>query len=88
MLYYGLLNIGSNEFGPVNEFEFLFCIVTLIVSAIANAVIFGDVASLVANFSESENARQQRLDVANRIMNGIKLPLHDQNEIREFLLKT
>ena len=48
MLYYGVLNLGSNEFGPVNEIEMLFLVGTLIASALMNALIFGDVAGLVS----------------------------------------
>ena len=34
MLYYAVLNIGLNEFGPVNNIEYLYLIVTLIISAV------------------------------------------------------
>ena len=48
MLYYAVLNLGSNEFGPVNEIEMAYLVSTLIVSALFNALIFGDVAGLVS----------------------------------------
>lgn len=51
MLYYGVLNVGSNEFGPINVPEMLFCVITLIFSSMLTATIFGDVASLVLIFS-------------------------------------
>jgi hypothetical protein len=47
LLYYGIINIGSNEFGPVNNSEFIFCIISLMISAMLNAIIFGDIASLM-----------------------------------------
>lgn len=47
LLYYGILNIGSNEFGPVNSMEYLFCTITLILSAMLNAILFGDVSGLI-----------------------------------------
>ena len=46
MLYYGVLILGSNELGPVNEVEMLFCVVVLLMSAFMNALILGDIASL------------------------------------------
>ena len=47
LLYYALLNVGSNEFGPVNELEMIFLVITLIFSAFLNALIFGDVVGLI-----------------------------------------
>ena len=47
MLYMGVLDLGINEFGPVNEEEMLFLVVTLIASSLLNALIFGDVATLI-----------------------------------------
>ena len=52
MLYYGVLNLGSNEFGPVNEIEMLYLVITLIISALMNALLFGDVAGLVSQLSQ------------------------------------
>ena len=74
MLYYALLNIGMNEFGPVNEIEFTFLIATLIVSALMNALIFGNVASLVAVLSRKDNEIQEGLDAATGVMNSIEMP--------------
>ena len=34
MLYYGILNVSLNEFGPVNNIEFLYIIGTLSFSVI------------------------------------------------------
>jgi len=45
------MNLGSNEFGPVNPIEMIFCVLTLICSALMNALIFSDVAGLVAILS-------------------------------------
>ena len=57
MLYHAILNLGMNEFGPVNEIEYVYLIFTLIGSALLNALLFGDVASLVAVLSKKENER-------------------------------
>ena len=47
MMYEAILNIGLNEFGPVNKYDTLFLIGTMLCSAILNAIIFGDIASLL-----------------------------------------
>lgn len=54
MLYLGVLDLGSNEFGPVNYMEMFYLVVTLLASALLNALIFGDVANLVAVLSRKE----------------------------------
>jgi hypothetical protein len=46
MLYYGILIVGSNEQGPVNEIELLFVACGMLASAFFNALIFGDIANL------------------------------------------
>jgi len=57
MLYYAILDLGSNEFGPANNIEFAFLIATLICSALLNAIIFGDIASLVSELSSKSSER-------------------------------
>lgn len=46
MLYMALLVIGSNELGPVNNFEMIYFVGTLIVSAMLNSIVFAEVAGL------------------------------------------
>lgn len=48
MLYYGVLNLGNGEFGPVNGKEFCFLIVSMILSSMLMSIVFGDVAALIA----------------------------------------
>jgi hypothetical protein len=47
MLYYGILNIELNEFGPVNKIEFYYVIITCVLSAFYKAFLFGDISSLI-----------------------------------------
>jgi hypothetical protein len=55
-LYYGVLAIGNNEFGPINQIEFAFCTGTIIFSAVITAIAFGDVAVIVQSFSAKDTA--------------------------------
>lgn len=48
VVYYAVLNIGGNEMGPVNNPEFIFFIIIMMVSAFLKAIVFGDVASLIS----------------------------------------
>jgi hypothetical protein len=51
MFYEALLDLGLNEFGPVNEIEMTYYVLTLLASSILNAIFFGDIASLMAVIS-------------------------------------
>ena len=64
MLYHAVLYLGSNELGPVNESEMLFAVITLLSAAILNALLFGDVASLMAVLSRKQTLTQEKLDTA------------------------
>ena len=46
-MYYATQILGGGELGPVNKEEMMYLILTLTVSAILNALIFGDIAGLV-----------------------------------------
>lgn len=65
MLYYGVLNIGLNEYGPVNIREYVYLLVSLVISAILVSVVFGDIASLIFMIGIKADNRQKRLDLAN-----------------------
>lgn len=86
--YYGMLNLGINEIGPVNENEFYFGILTLTMSAMLNAILFSDLAGLILAISQRSSEQQQRLDNANKIMAAIELNEGEQEEIRLFLHMT
>jgi hypothetical protein len=88
MLYYGIMNLGINEFGPVNLPEYAYLIVTLVISAIMNSIIFGDIAILISNLNQKSSQQQQSLDSANNVMSAIEVQNYYQEEIREYLSKT
>ena len=88
MYYEALLNIGSNEFGPVNEIEYAYFVSSLLASSLLNALIFGDIASLIAILSKRDFDIQSKLDEANGVMADIGVNEKLASEIREFFMKT
>jgi hypothetical protein len=62
MMYEAILNIGSNEYGPVNESDMLYLVLTLLFSAILNAIFFGDIASLMLIVGKKDADYQDKLD--------------------------
>mgnify|MGYP006953087075 CR=1 FL=1 len=55
MFYYGIMIFGLGELGPKNEIEFMYLYVALISAAIFNALIFGDLTSLVEEIFKAES---------------------------------
>lgn len=87
-LYYGVLILGANEIGPVNPLEMIGCTIFLVISALLNAILFGQIADLVGNLSAKSTAIQEQLDQANTVMESIELQDEIQEEIRMFFNKT
>lgn len=88
MLYYGVLILGTNELGPVNEIEMLYMVIVLLMSAFANALIFGDIATLASVVGKKSSELQIKLDAGNAVMTAIKLDYDTSQEIREFFNRT
>jgi hypothetical protein len=88
MLYYSVLVLGGNEMGPVNEWEMIVAVVFLVISNILNALIFGNIASLVNQLDARDAARQEKLDNANTVMNNLQIDEDTQIQVREYYQKT
>lgn len=73
MLYYGVLYLGANEMGPVSPAEMFHATAILIISSLMNAILFGDIASLMNARNRLSVERQRRLDEANNVMLAIEL---------------
>jgi hypothetical protein len=69
---------------PKNNLEYLFMVITLIASAILNAIIFGDIAGLVYSLQKEESKIQSINDRNNEVMEAIKNPEDLREQIRFF----
>ena len=69
---------------PKNEPEYGFMVCSLLISAIFNAIIFGDIAGLVDNISKESQTIQDLNDRNNGVMKEVKIPDILQDSIREF----
>ena len=77
---------GLNEVAPVKEVEIIFVICMMIVSAMANAYIFGEMAVLVQEMDKKDIEFQESLDNANTAMHSLEIPEKIQDDIREYLM--
>ena len=73
-LYHAVLMLGSNEMGPNNTAELMFCVGALISTNIMNAQIFGEMAVLVQLIQKKASNYQEKLDAANSVMSVVKIP--------------
>ena len=50
--------LGSNEIGPVNKNEMFFCTLALLMTSLANAQIFGEMAVLILTIMKKKTDQQ------------------------------
>jgi hypothetical protein len=67
-LYTSLMFLGGNEMGPRTDLEMIVCPIILIVLAIFNAWLFGDMAVLSEMSGRKQAKFQQQIDIANTAM--------------------
>ena len=86
--YTSLLFLGQNEIGPVNIIEQAVAVTLLVISLIVNVNLFGEVSVLITTISKRATENQNQLDESNSVMGNINLPNEQQDQIREYFLKT
>ena len=58
------------------------------ISAIFNAIIFGNMTLIVSELSKKAQLFQEKLDTANTAMKNMELPADTQNKVINYLLYT
>jgi hypothetical protein len=86
MCYHAIMVFGLNEVAPVAPIEIIVVICMMIVSAMANAYIFGEMAVLVQEMDKKDIEFQESLDNANTAMHSLEIPEKIQDDIREYLM--
>ena len=74
MCYHAIMVFGLNEVAPVKELELIVVIFMMIVSAMVNAYIFGEMAVLVQEMDKKDIDFQESLDNANTAMHSLEIP--------------
>lgn len=86
MSYHAIMVFGLNEVGPTQKVECIVVIMFMILSAIVNAAIFGQMAVLVQEMDKKDIDFQESLDNANTAMHSLEIPSNIQDDIREYLM--
>jgi len=86
MCYHAIMVFGLNEVAPRAVIEILVVILMMIISAMMNAFIFGEMAVLVQEMDKKDIEFQESLDNANTAMHSLEIPDRIQDDIREYLM--
>ncbi|CAI2372633.1 unnamed protein product [Moneuplotes crassus] len=87
-LYHAVLMLGGNDVGPRGSFQLLFVFVILILGAIINANIFGNMAVLISAYNRKASIFQEKLETANETMKNLKIPVNIQDDVKSYLTYT
>ena len=68
--------------------QIIYSIVVLLIGAIVNANIFGNMAVIVQDLNQKASRFQEKIDTANTSMSNLKLPATIQEKVREYLFYT
>lgn len=88
LLYYSLINLGLGEILPRNEYEYLFCICSMIISALVFTNVFSSISSMTQMLNQESMKQQEITDGINTIMNTIGLKECKKAHIRTYKKKT
>jgi CRP-like cAMP-binding protein len=83
-LYMCLLVVQGQNITIYDDSEYLFCIFVMVFGAVLMAVVFGNVAILIANYYESQSSHQKKMEWLFASMNRMKLPFELQNRINDY----
>lgn len=82
--YITLLVIMGQNITLYTDAEYLFCIAAMLLGAIVMAVVFGNVAILIANYYENQSNHQKKMEWLFASMTRMKLPMELQNRINDY----
>ena len=88
MIYYAFITLGLGEVAPVNLIEYVFSLLSLLVSVVYFNILFGKIASIEESMTIDKEKEQRAIDAANTVMDAIELSWADRLSIRVYKMKT
>ena len=71
-IYHAVLMLGGNDIGPRGEFQLFFVTIMLLLAAIINANIFGNMAVLIQALNRKVANFQEKMEYASETMKNMK----------------
>ena len=87
-MYHAVLMIGGNEMGGRTDLELAFQGIVMLLGAIINANIFGEMAVLLELIGRKAQRFQDSIDISNTTMKNLQLPKPIQSEVIDYLIFT
>lgn len=84
-MYSAVLLTTGNDVIPYGNFQIAFGGVVLLIGAVIEANIFGNMALIIGDLNQSSADFQDQLDTANTVMKSLRLPWDIQNKVVSYL---
>lgn len=88
VVYYMIACMGGNELGPRNPLECIIIVVLMLMAALINANLFGEMAFLATIISKKSTIYQGKVDTANTAMKNIHMDDESSGKVRMYFLFT
>ncbi|OQR81338.1 Voltage-gated Ion Channel (VIC) Superfamily [Thraustotheca clavata] len=82
--FFTLVTLVGQNMTLSTQAEYIFSIALLIMGSMLMAIVFGNVANLLANFYENQNNYKKKMEWLFESMGAMKLPLDLQNRINDY----
>ena len=80
--------LNGDELGPRTITSLWFISIVLILGAVINAYIFGNLAVILTEMNQKNQRFQRKIDTANTAMKNMHIPLKLQQSVINYLLYT
>ena len=87
-LYHSMLVLAGNDIAPTNDLSFLLQTFLLLVAAIINASIFGNIAVLLQQMNLKAAKLQEKIENATSTMNHLDIPEMLQKDVTRYIVNT
>ena len=83
-----MLLLSGNDVGPRGDFQVAVSTTCIVIGAIINANIFGNMAVLLQGINRKAARFQEKLDTANTAMKNMKIPENLQRRVQNYIMST
>jgi hypothetical protein len=87
-IYYSIQMLSGNEIGPRTTLSLVFVSFVIVLGAMVNANIFGNMAVIIQEMNRKAHRFQEKIDIANTAMKNLKIHSELQNKVINYLLYT
>lgn len=87
-LYHSVLIFGGGDVGPRGSFQLAFVAIFIMIGAIINANLFGQLAVILSSLNRKASLFQEKFDMTTSTMKNLNLPVKLQTKVTGYLTYT